>query len=127
MIFAFPSLVRAELFRIRRQRSNWLLPLIPLAGLALLAALTITSYGLTDLHGKSVLDAARDLTDTATLVLEMSAGIPVLLIAARTAAHDYQSGTVRLLIGGGAGRIALVLAKLTASLIVAAVGLVFGL
>ena len=30
---------------------GWLLPLVPLAGLALLASLTITSYGLTDLHG----------------------------------------------------------------------------
>lgn len=40
---------------------GWLLPLVPLAGLALLAALTITPYGLTDLHGKTVLQAARDL------------------------------------------------------------------
>lgn len=124
MSYGFPSLVDAELFRIRRQRSNWLLPLVPLAGLAVLAALTVTSYGLTDLHGKTVLDAARDLTDTATLVLEMSLGIPVLLIAARTAAHDFHYGTIRILIGGGARRIPLVLSKLAASGLVAAAGLV---
>lgn len=127
MSYGFPSLVRAELFRIRRQRSNWLLPLVPLAGLAVLAALTITSYGLTDLHGKAVLDAARDLTDTASLVLEMSLGIPVLLIAARTAAHDFQYGAIRILIGGGARRVALVLSKLAASGLVATGGLVIGL
>lgn len=126
MTYRFPSLLRAELFRIRRQRSNWLLPVVPLAGLALLAALTITSYGLTDLHGKTVLQAARELTDTATLVLEMSLGIPVLLLASRTSAHDYAYGTIRVLIGGGAGRLSVVVAKLTANLVMAACALVIG-
>jgi ABC-type transport system involved in multi-copper enzyme maturation permease subunit len=118
MSYSFTQLVGAELYRTRRQRSNWALPIIPLSGLAVVAMLTITSYGLTDLHGKSLLGAARNLTDTAALVVAMSMGIPILLIAARVAAHDYAYGTVRLMLGGGAGRITVLLAKLATSSIV---------
>jgi ABC-2 type transport system permease protein len=118
------SLINAELYRIRRQRSNGLLPLIPLSGLVVLAMLTITSYGLTDLNGKSVLTSARALTDTATLVVAMSLGVPILLMAARVAAHDYAYATGRLLLGGGASRVSVLAAKLAATLLVAALGLV---
>lgn len=126
MTFRYASLVRAELFRMARQRSNWLLPLAPLAGLIVLAALTATSQGLTDTRGKTVLSLARDLTDTASVVLAMTLGAPVLLVAARAAAHDHHYGTVRLLVGGGAGRGRLVLAKLTAAGAIALAALVLG-
>jgi ABC-type transport system involved in multi-copper enzyme maturation permease subunit len=121
--YRLPSLVSAELYRVSRQRSNWLLPLVPLAGLAVLAMLTATSYGLTDLEGKTVLTAERDLSDTAALVVAMTLGIPVLLLAARVAAHDYAYGTARLLLGGGAGRCRLLLAKLAATALLATAGL----
>jgi len=126
MSFGHASLVRAELFRIARQRSNWLLPLVPLAGLVILVALTATSYGLTSTNGKTVLSLARDLTDTASLVLAMTLGAPLLLIAARAAAHDHHYGTVRLLVGGGAGRGRLVAAKLTAAGAIALAALAVG-
>ena len=127
MTFALPSLVRAELFRITRQRSNWLLPLVPLAGWIVFTALTVTSYGLTSTTGKSPLELARDLTDTAVLVLAITLGAPILLISARAAAHDYAYGTIRLLVGGGASRVRLVVAKLMVGAIVALAALGVGM
>jgi ABC-type transport system involved in multi-copper enzyme maturation permease subunit len=125
--FGFTRLVGAELFRMTHQRSNWILPLVPLAGWVVFAALTATSYGLTDTIGQATLDEARTLTDTAAIVLAMTVGAPLLLVSARAAAHDYAYGTVRLLVGGGASRANLLLAKLAAGAIVAAAALAVGL
>ncbi len=125
--FGFTRLVGAELFRMTHQRSNWILPLVPLAGWVVFTALTATSYGLTDTTGQSTLDEARTLTDTAAIVLAMTVGAPLLLVSARAAAHDYAYGTVRLLVGGGASRANLLLAKLGSGAIVAAAALAVGL
>jgi ABC-type transport system involved in multi-copper enzyme maturation permease subunit len=125
--FGFARLVGAELFRMTHQRSNWILPLVPLAGWVVFAALAATSYGLTDTTSQSALDAARTLTDTAAIVLAMTVGAPLLLISARAGAHDYAYGTIRLLVGGGASRANLLLAKLAAGAIVAAAALAVGL
>jgi ABC-type transport system involved in multi-copper enzyme maturation permease subunit len=125
--FGFARLVRAELFRIARQRSNWILPLFPLAGWVVFVALTATSYGLTNTTGQSSLDEARTLTDTAAIILAMTVGAPLLLISARAAAHDYAYGTLRLIVGGGASRAAVLLSKLAACTLVAAVALAVGL
>ena len=56
----------------------------------------------------------------------MTVGAPLLLISARAAAHDYAYGTIRLLVGGGASRAGLLLAKLAAGAIVAAAALAVG-
>jgi len=125
--FGFVRLVRAELFRIGHQRSNWILPLVPLAGWVVFTALAATSYGLTNTTGQSTLDEARTLTDTAAVVLAMTLGAPLLLISARAAAHDYAYGTVRLLIGGSASRPNVLLAKLAAGAVVAGTALAVGL
>jgi len=125
--FGIAGLVRAELFRIAHQRSNWVLPLVPIAGWVVFTALAATSYGLTDTTGQTTLDEARTLTDTAAIVLSMTLGAPLLLVSARAAAHDYAYGTVRLLVGGGASRVSILFAKLAAGLLVAGVALAVGL
>ena len=120
------SQLRAEIFRVRRQRSNWLLPILPIAGLLAVAGLTASNYGLTSSAGKPPLTLARDLMDTTTLVMAMTLGVPVLVLGARAAAQDYQYGTVRLLIASGAGRVRLLGAKAGVTLLGALVAFVVG-
>ena len=112
----FPGLVGGELLKIRRQPVNRTLPLITLAAVMLVAALS--SGG-----GRQAGDPggiARAVLDPLTLTLQVGVGIPLLVLSVRVVGQEYQLGTVRVLVARGTGRMRLLLAKLLALGITAA-------
>ena len=113
----FASLVGGELLKIRRQPVNWSLALVTLAAVMLVALLS--SGG-----GRQAVDPggiARAVLDPLTVTLQVGVGIPVLVLAVRVVGQEYQLGTLRVLVARGTGRVRLLLAKLTALCITAAV------
>jgi ABC-2 type transport system permease protein len=115
-VSGFPGLVGGELLKIRRQPVNWTLPLITLAAVMLVAALS--SGG-----GRQAGDPggiARAVLDPLTLTLQVGVGIPLLVLSVRVVGQEYQLGTVRVLVARGTGRVRLLLAKLAALGITAA-------
>ena len=108
---SFRSVVRGELFKIRRQTTNRRLALAPVLCLVVYAALCALSHGPS--RGR-VLQGALDVLDPLAFVLQFGLGAPLVVISARTIAQEYQLGTVQVLIGRGVGRVRLLLAELTA-------------
>jgi ABC-2 type transport system permease protein len=111
----FAALVGGELLKIRHQPANRPLLLIPAVVVLLIAFLTSGSR-----PPSGVDDVALRVLDPLTLALQVGVGIPLLVLAARATGQEYQLGTVRVLIARGAGRVRLLLARLTALAVVAA-------
>jgi hypothetical protein len=113
--------VESELFKIRSQTFNRRLALAPVLCLVVYAALCALSHGPS--RGK-VLQGALDVLDPLAFVLQFGLGAPLVVIAARTIAQEYDLGTVQVLVGRGVGRVRLLLAELTALAAVAVAGLI---
>jgi ABC-type transport system involved in multi-copper enzyme maturation permease subunit len=124
----FFGITRGELFKIRKQWSVWIMGLI-LAGIICLPYLvTIAS----PVRIKGFLETAplqafyREL-GTNLVVLRVFSGALLIIITARLVGMEYSSGTIRILLGRGVGRLQLLGAKLLASFIVGFIVLIAGL
>jgi ABC-2 type transport system permease protein len=111
---SFPGAVRGELLKASRQLTTWVmlgvaLLLFSIFALALLSADQVR----TQLHASplawyyTVLDILLSLFDTGS-------GIFLLVVSARLMGMEYSSGTIRILLARGTGRVQLLAAKLTA-------------
>ncbi|MBF6590625.1 MAG: ABC transporter permease [Ktedonobacterales bacterium] len=124
----FFGVLRGELFKIAKQRSNYIMALL-LAGVIFLPYLvTIANSD----RIKAFLTAAplaalyREMGSN-LLVLRVFAGPILILVTARLIGMEYSNGTIRVLLSRGVGRLQLLGAKLMAVGIVALVILVGGL
>ncbi|HXM57269.1 MAG TPA: ABC transporter permease [Candidatus Dormibacteraeota bacterium] len=112
----FTALLGGELLKVRRQPANRPLLIVPLLVVVLLALLSSGSRPPGDAN-----DVALRVLDPLTLGLQVGLGIPLLVLGARATGQEYQLGTIRVLIARGAGRVRLLLARVTALLVLAAV------
>jgi hypothetical protein len=104
-------LIRGELRKVAYQRSNWALPL------AAMAVGWVTAAGVAD--GASRLGHFAYAIDTYRAFAAAAAGVVVLGVSARLVAMEYQTGTVRVVLARGVGRLQLLAAKLAAVGVVA--------
>jgi ABC-type transport system involved in multi-copper enzyme maturation permease subunit len=110
-----------ELFKLTRQRLNWLL-LLMLAGttsiyyLFSLGAPRLREFLLADPLGSYVSLMSRELA-----IIRMFIGLFLMIATARMVGLEYQQGTIRVLLARGSGRIQLLGAKLLAMTITALV------
>ncbi|MBJ7600096.1 ABC transporter permease [Candidatus Nephthysia bennettiae] len=118
---SYVGALRGELLKIRRQRST-------LAGLGVATVLFVVmmfAVASTPGEGQSLeanpLKFWRQTLDIFQFLFETGAGIFMLVLSARLIAMEYDSGTIRVLVARGAGRLRLLLAKLAALALVAAV------
>ena len=113
--------MRGELFKLTRQRLNWLL-LLMLAGttsiyyLFALGSTGIKDFLLADPLGSYVSLMSRELT-----LIRAFIGIFLLIATARMIGLEYQNGTIRVLLARGVGRVQLLGAKALAMAITALV------
>ena len=106
-------LVRAELRKVVRQRSNWALPpaAVALGVLARMAA--------ADQAAGLGLGPFQLAIDTYRAFAAAAAGVILLALSARLVAQEYDLGTVRVVLARGVGRLRLLTAKLVATIVVA--------
>jgi ABC-2 type transport system permease protein len=121
---ARPSLGGAlvgELLKVRRQRSTLLaLVVATLLFVAMMAAVAGTPGEAQSLESNPI-KFWRQTLDIFQFLFDTGAGIFMLVLSARLVAMEYDSGTIRVLLGRGAGRLRLLFAKIAALALVAAI------
>jgi ABC-2 type transport system permease protein len=111
---SFPGSVGSEVLKLARQRSIW-----AMLGLALLFFAVLTAALLQAGNPRLQLERSPsaflfNLYDVYLAVFDAGSGILLLVVSARLVGMEYTGGTIRVLLGRGAGRLRLLLAKLTA-------------
>jgi ABC-type transport system involved in multi-copper enzyme maturation permease subunit len=124
----FIGITRGELFKIRKQRSTWVMGLL-LAGIICLPYLVgiASPMRLKELLETAPLQTLYRELGTNLTVLRVFSGALLIIITARLVGMEYSSGTIRILLGRGVGRLQLLGAKLLAAFIVGFIVLVAGL
>jgi ABC-type transport system involved in multi-copper enzyme maturation permease subunit len=122
---SFLGALGGEVLKLRRQGWIW-----AMLGIALLffAVLSLAVLQVTEM--RRTLEASPtlflyNLYDIYLNVFDTGAGIFLLIVSARLVGMEYSGGTIRVLLGRGAGRLRLFLAKLTA-LVLLGLGLLAG-
>jgi len=114
---ARPSLghaVSAELLKLRRQRSTWVLMG---AGVVVLALVLLVGTTSQSLHFKLLHQPTQGLDqwdEIMQTVFAAGAGIVLLIAGSRLMGMEYGLGTIRIILGRGTGRATLLAAKLLA-------------
>jgi ABC-2 type transport system permease protein len=121
---SFFGLIGGELFKITRMASTWITFILMLC---LVAApnilLMIIQTSITDNiklgNDPKALGGFYDLLQTDFLMLRVFIGFFLIILTANVIGREYQLGTVRILLARGVGRVQLLLAKLSAVVLVA--------
>lgn len=111
---SFRGALGGEILKLRRQ--GWIWAMLGVAVL-LFALFSLTVLQVT--HMRQTLQASPalflyNLDDIYLNVFDSGAGILLLIVSARLVGMEYTGGTIRILLGRGAGRVRLLLAKLVA-------------
>lgn len=123
---SFPGIVRGELLKVSRQWATWIM-------LALLLIIIAIPYLV--LLGSSTLKAQLQQAPLQTLyegagdnflVLRVFSGLLLVVLTTRLIGMEYSSGTIRVLLSRGVGRLQLLFAKLLTVSLVALAILVVG-
>ena len=111
----FPSLVRGELRKVVRQRSNWLL-LSAAVVVGLIAGLVLsTGHTFHEALVRDPVEWFRGLNVVAFgFITPILGGIVMLTTSARMVAMEYSTGAIRVILARGPGRLEVLLAKLAA-------------
>lgn len=110
---SFAGAVGGEVLKLRRQ--GWIWAMLGVA--VLLFAVLATAFLQAGASRSTPMPPARYLSnvyDVAQAIFDTGAGIFLLIVSARLVGMEYSGGTIRVLLGRGAGRLRLHLAKLTA-------------
>src|SRR5258706_3167147 len=123
----FLGILRGELFKISRRRATWVMGgmmvlLIALPYLVILNSPLVKNSLLND-----PLNALYGGMGTELMFLRVFSGLFLILLTARLIGMEYSSGTIRVLLARGVGRLQLLFAKLLAIAVVALATLIGGI
>ena len=111
---SFTGLVRGELLKSSRQATTWLFLLVMFGGIGF-SMLAMLGAGNIKTEWQHVpTETAYTMLDVLSVVLSIGTGIVLLGLTARVIGQEYQSGTIRILLARGVGRLQLLFAKLAA-------------
>jgi ABC-type transport system involved in multi-copper enzyme maturation permease subunit len=114
---SFAGAVRAELLKIGRQRLTWVLVAVLVIGCAVLLGSIAASGGLKDQLKARPLGFYFTYLSAAQVFFSTAAGVFLLVTGSRLVAMEYGAGTIRIVLGRGTGRLALLGAQLAAQAI----------
>lgn len=121
---SFGGALAGELLKIRRQRSTLLALIVATVLFVVMMAAVAATPGEAQSLESNPLKFWRQTLDIYQFLFDTGAGIFMLVLSARLVAMEYDSGTIRVLLGRGAGRLRLLFAKLAALMVVAAIMLI---
>jgi ABC-2 type transport system permease protein len=111
---SFPGMVRGELFKLARQRLNWVLLLMVAGATSIYFVFLLGISGAKDNIQADALSTLTHLMARELAIIRSFIGIALLIATAQMFGLEYQQGTIRVLLSRGVGRVQLLLAKLTA-------------
>lgn len=106
--------VGGEMLKLARQGWIWVMLALATLMFGLLTLVLLEAGGLLDQLRHAPTLFMFNLYDIYLAVFDSGVAIVMLIISARLVGMEYSSGTIRVLLGRGAGRLRLLLAKLTA-------------
>ena len=116
----FWGLVRGELFKITRQRMNWvMLPILYFLCSARWLSLPLGRGNVKDQIVAQPYDALHTLMAQNLGIYRVFVGFFLIILTARAIGLDYQQGTIRINLARGVGRLQLLFAKVLALVLVA--------
>ncbi|HEV8194568.1 MAG TPA: ABC transporter permease [Ktedonobacterales bacterium] len=116
---SFVGIVGGELLKLRRQWSTWLLALV-VAGSLSLQYLVFFLLSNTKARFGGIPDEFRYIVvGVDATMLKVFGGALLIVVTARLIGMEYSSGTIRVVLARGVGRLQLLLGKLTAVTLVA--------
>ncbi len=116
---SFIGIVRGELLKIGRQWTTWLMALV-VAGFLTLPFLVFAILNNTKERVTSDPETFRyGAVGTEATMLKVFGGALLIIVTARLIGMEYSSGTIRVLLARGVGRVQLLFGKLTAVTLVA--------
>jgi ABC-2 type transport system permease protein len=123
----FLGILRGELFKISRQRATWVMGgmMVLLIALPYLVILNSPLVKNSLLHDP--LNALYGGMGTELMFLRVFSGLFLILLTARLIGMEYSSGTIRVLLARGVGRLQLLFAKLLAIAVIALGTLIGGI
>ncbi len=121
---SFGGALLGELLKVRRQRSTLVaLAIATVLFVVMMAAVAATPGEAQSLEANPI-KFWRQTLDIFQFLFDTGAGILILLLGARLVAMEYDSGTIHVLLGRGAGRLRLLFAQMAALALVATILLV---
>lgn len=116
---SFGGILRGELFKLARQRLNWLLLLMLAGTTSIYYLFAVGSPGVKDSLLADPLGSYVSLMSRELTLIRAFIGIFLMIATARMVGLEYQQGTIRVLLSRGAGRVQLLGAKVLAMAITA--------
>lgn len=124
---SFVGMVRGELLKISRMWLTWIMFVVMVAPMLMLNVLLATAHDIKDMLQKAPLAALYEAMGMNLTVFRVFVGFFLLLLTSYVIGQEFQFGTIRVLLSRGAGRVQLLLAKLSALVLVALALVVFAL
>jgi ABC-2 type transport system permease protein len=116
---SFVGLVRGELFKVSRQRATWIMAALLVGILCFPYLVTSLRPNLKELFELTPARSLYIMMGSNLLVLRVFSGTFLILLTARLIGMEYSSGTIRVLLGRGVGRLQLLGAKLLTMALIA--------
>jgi len=110
---SFVGSVGSEALKLRRQGMVWAMLGLALFFFAMLTAALLQAGNVKAQLEQSPSTFLFNFYDIYGTIFDTGSGIFLLIVAARLVGMEYSAGTIRVLLGRGAGRLRLLLAKLT--------------
>ncbi|HEY0752336.1 MAG TPA: ABC transporter permease [Ktedonobacteraceae bacterium] len=124
---SFFGLVRGEIFKVVRQWTPWIALVLMLGIIGLPFLLFFTTSGLKELILSPHYDYFYERMPIGFALLRAFGGIVLVVITARIIGQEYSLGTIRVVLARGVGRVQLLLAKMTATALLALALVTIGL
>ena len=124
---SFVGMVRGELLKISRMWMTWIMFVLMTGAMVMLNVLLVTAHDMKDALQKAPLAALYEAMGMNLTVFRVFVGFFLLLLTSYVIGQEFQFGTIRVLLSRGAGRVQLLLAKLSALVLVALALVVFAL
>lgn len=116
---SFVGIVRGELFKVSRQISTWILGVLLLGAIGLPYLVLLASGRIKTEVKNDPMSALYSILGVDMMVLKVFGGALLIIVTARLIGMEYSSGTIRVILSRGVGRLQLLFGKLTAVAIIA--------
>jgi ABC-type transport system involved in multi-copper enzyme maturation permease subunit len=121
---SFWGLMRGEWLKLSRQWTLWIMVGLMFGGFILYALLLAQTNHLANTAAEAPIRALATVVETPLFLIRVFWGVMVIILTARLIGTEYTSGTVRVILARGVGRVQLLFAKLSVVALVAVIGAV---
>src|SRR5262249_11784354 len=111
---SFLGSVGGEILKLRRQGMIWAMLGLAVFFFAMIAGALTTADDVRHTLEKTPSSFMFNMYEVYLTIFDVGSGILLLVVSARLVGMEYSGGTIRVLLARGAGRVRLLLAKLTA-------------